>query len=304
MTLMQLKEFIINKTIPDSFMIFVCPENHFLAKQYIKEISSQKIGKINQINSIFDPLQNSLFLLTDQENALNILITEVFSERAEDYHQFTNTIVVCDKIDKTIEKTVNDFVIEMPKFQAWQIEDYAKTFSLNVEENDIKWLVAATNGDIYRVINELDKVKLFDGTEQKEIFASIQYDPQSDLYNFDLFTLVNALVDGEMQVLYEFLLRKDYTAIEPIVLSNRTLSSLKNILLCTQNLTMRAEDLGMSPKQVGFIRRKYSSLNIEAVKAKIKFLTSIDIDLKTSKLEMSKQDMMNYLISRLCFRIA
>ena len=303
MTLMQLKEFIINKTIPSDFMIFSCKDNHFLAQQYLNEISNQKVGNINKIQSIFEPQQNSLFLLTDQEEALNVLITEVFEERAEDYSQFTDTIVICDKVEKTIEPLVKDYIIEMPKFQAWQIEDYAKTLCPEVEEADLKWLVEASNEDIYRVLNELDKVQIFNKEDRRRVFSEIRYDPQSDLYNLDLFKVTNAFVDGDMQVLFDFLRHKDFTTLEPIMLSNRILTSLKNILLVTQNLNATATELGVSDKQLWKLRSKYKTVNIDAIKYKIKFLTNIDLALKSSELEMSKQNLMNYLVANLAFKI-
>ena len=303
MTLMQLKEFIINKTIPSDFMIFSCKDNHFLAQQYLNEISNQKVGNINKIQSIFEPQQNSLFLLTDQEEALNVLITEVFEERAEDYSQFTDTIVICDKVEKTIEPLVKDYIIEMPKFQAWQIEDYAKTLCPEVEEADLKWLVEASNEDIYRVLNELDKVQIFNKEDRRRVFSEIRYDPQSDLYNLDLFKVTNAFVDGDMQVLFDFLRHKDFMTLEPIMLSNRILTSLKNILLVTQNLNATATELGVSDKQLWKLRSKYKTVNIDAIKYKIKFLTNIDLALKSSELEMSKQNLMNYLVANLAFKI-
>ena len=51
------------------------------------------------------------------------------------------------------------------------------------------------------------------------------------------------------------------------------------------------------------LKYKYRSLNIEIVKQKIKFLTNFDLMLKTSKLEISKQDMLNYLIVNLSSKI-
>lgn len=304
MTLMQLKEFITNKTIPNDFMIFSCKDNHFLAQQYLNEISGQKTGKINKISSIFEPQQNSLFLLTDQEGALNVLITEVFDERAEDYSQFTDTIVICDKIDKTIENQVANYVIEMPKFQTWQIEDYAKTICPEIEEADLKWLVGAANSDIYRVLNELDKIRIFNKEARKEVFSNVRYDKNSDLYTLDLFAIVNAIVDGDNRALYEFLSHKDFNTLEPIVLSNRVLSSLKNILLVSTNMTATAEELGISQAQLNFIKRKYGGrLQVDLIRRKIAFLTNIDLKLKTSQLELSKEAMLSYIIANTCFRI-
>ena len=70
-----------------------------------------------------------------------------------------------------------------------------------------------------------------------------------------------------------------------------------------QNPLLSAKDCGVSNKQWGYIRRNYNNLNINAVKQKIKFLTNLDLALKSSKLEMSKEAMMNYLVANLYYKI-
>ena len=281
-------------------MILVNKDSQFLAKQYLKALGEIAPGGINKITSIYDPYQSSLTLLTAPDECLNVLITETFDERAEDYNQFEKTIVICEQVDKSIAKVVEDFTIKLPKLEEWQIFDYAKTICPSIDEEDLTWLIKATNNDIYRVINELDKVALFRKEEQKAIFSSIRFDPQTDLHKADLFTIVNALVDGNKPVLFNFLKLSQYDEIDPVVLANRVFNSLKNILLVTQ---LPAEELGMSSKQHYTLRNKYSYLNINAVKQKIKFLTNFDLALKTSRLEMSKRDMLNYLINNLSYKI-
>lgn len=303
MTLVELKKFITTGIVPHEFLILVDKDNKFLARQYIQAIGNLAAGGINKISSIYEPFQSSLALLTAPEDCINVLITDTFEERAEDYSQFENIIVVCEQVDKTINKVVEDFTIKLPKLEEWQILDYAETLCPAVEEADLMWLIQAADGSIERVINELDKVKLFDKKDQKQIFSSIRFDPQTDLYKVDLFTIVNALVDGDLMVLHDFLKRKNYDLLEPIVLANRALTSLKNIILVTQNPGITAEACGVSPAQYRMLNNKYRSLNVEAVKQKIKFLTNIDLALKSSKLEMSKEDMLNYLIANLSYRI-
>jgi hypothetical protein len=303
MTLVELKKFITTGIVPHEFLIIVDKDNKFLARQYIQAIGNLAAGGINKISSIYEPFQSSLALLTAPEDCINVLITDTFEERAEDYSEFENTIVVCEQIDKTIINATADYTIKLPKLEEWQILDYAKTLCPAVEEADLMWLIQAADGSIERVINELDKVKLFNKKDQKQIFSSIRFDPQTDLYKVDLFTIVNALVDGDLMVLHDFLKRKNYDLLEPIVLANRALTSLKNIILVTQNPGITAEACSVSPAQYRMLNNKYRSLNVEAVKQKIKFLTNIDLALKSSKLEMSKEDMLNYLIANLSYRI-
>lgn len=303
MTLMELKNFINNGTMPSDFMIFVSKDNNFLLTQYVEAIGKLANGGITKINSIYEPQQSSIALLTAVPDTVNVLKVDTFDERAEDYSQFENTIVVCEQVDKNIAKNVDSYIIKFPKLEEWQIFDYAKTLCPSLDDDDILWLVKVTNNDIDRVLNELAKVSIFDKNEQKAIFSSIRFDQHTDLYTADLFTIVNALVEGDMPVLFEFLRHNGYDDLEPVMLANRAFTSLKNILLVSQNPGLTAEDCGVSAGQFKFLKYKYRSLNIDAVRQKIKFLTNFDLALKTSKLDLSKRDMLNYLISHLTYKI-
>ncbi len=303
MTLIELKNFISNKIVPSDFMIFVSKDCPFLANQYVKALGELSIGGITKINSVYEPQQSSIMLLTTPAETLNVLTVETFDERSEDYSQFENTIVVCEQVDKGIAKNVENYVIKFPKLEEWQVFDYAKTICPNIDDEDLLWLVKATNNDIDRVINELDKISIFGKNEQREVFSAVRFDPQSDLYKADLFDIVNALVAGDPAVLFDFVKHRGHEIHEPVVLANRTLSSLKNIILIARNPQLTAEDCGVSKGQYTFIKNKYRSLNIEAVKQKIKFLSNFDLLLKTSQLELDKQDMLNYLITNLSYRI-
>lgn len=303
MTLIELKDFITRGLVPSDFMIFVNKDNPFLAKQYITEIGKLADGGLNRIKSIYDTQQSTFALLAAPAGCINVVEVENFNERSENYSQFENTIVICEQVDKSIIKCVEPFIIKMPKFEEWQIFDYAKKLCPILDDSDITWLVKASNNCIERVINEIDKVSLFNKDEQKYIFSSIMFDPQSDLYNVDLFTIVNALIDGDMTILFDFLKHNGQDNIEPVVLANRAFNSLKNIILVTQNHGLSAEDCGVSAAQFRMLKYKYRSLNMEAAKQKLKFLINFDLDLKTSKLDLTKKDMLSYLINNLAYKI-
>lgn len=303
MTLIELKNYITNKIAPTDFMIFVNKDSSFLTSQYLQAIGSLFDNGIRKVSSIYEPQQSSLSLLAIPEGTLNVVTVETFDERAEDYSQFENTIVVCEQVDKSIAKSLEDYIIKFPKLEEWQILDYAKTLCPEVDETDLLWLIQASDNDIERVLNELEKVTLFSKEDQRAVFASIRFDPQTDLFKIDLFSIVNALVEGDLVVLFDFIRCNGYNTLEPVMLANRALTSLKNIILISQNPGITAEDCGVSGGQFRFLKYKYTSLNVEAVRNKIKFLTNFDLDLKTSRLDLSKRDMLNYLISNLGYKI-
>lgn len=303
MTLMELKKSVTDRIVPSEFMIFVSKDCPFLVNQYLKALSDLAVGGVNKINSIYEPQQSSIMLLTNTEGALNVLYTDTFDERSEDYSQFENTIVVCEQVSKDIAKIVENYIIKFPKLEDWQICDYAKTICSGAEESDLMWLIQASSSSIERVVNEIDKVALFSKNEQNEILAAIRFDPQTDLYNADIFAIVNAIVEGDLPVLYEFINHSGWEIHEPVMLVNRALSSLKNIIIISQNPNVKAEDCGVSAGQFKFIRYKYRSLNVEAAKQKLKFLTNFDLMLKTSQLDLNKRDMLSYIISNTFYKI-
>ena len=303
MNLIDLKNYITNGIVPSDFMIFISKDCPFLATQYVKALGELSVGGITKINSVYEPLQSSIMLLAAPTETLNILYTDTFDERSEDYTQFENTIVVCDQVSKDIAKNVEKYVIKFPKLTDWQLFDYAKTICPTIDDEDLQWLVKVTDCDIDRVINELAKVSLFSKSEQKEVFAAIRFDPQTDLYKADLFNVVNALVAGDQAVLFDFLRHDGYEIHEPVMLANRSLTSLKNIILVVKNQHLTAEALGVTDKQRYALINKYRSLNVEAVRQKIKFLSNFDILLKTSQLDLDKRDMLNYLINNLSYKI-
>ena len=228
MTLKDLKNAIMQKTLSNNFLILKNVENPlkdsnavFLSEQYLKEISKARNLEITPINSIYEPLQSTLSLLVPTAT-LNVLKVDIFEETSLDYSQFLDTIVICNKIDTKILPLLTDFIVEIPKLENWHIEDYVKTLVPNTSATNLNWLTKSTDYKIHRILNELDKVKLFNQGEHENIIKALRNDTQSDLYrNFDLEkeldikefsaqSVANAVVNKNMSQVGYFLLRRQF----------------------------------------------------------------------------------------------
>lgn len=228
MTLKDLKIAIMQKTLSDKFLILKNVENpvkdsnaSFLSEQYLQEISKARNLEISKINSIYDPLQSTLSILVP-EKKLNVLKVDSFEETSLDYSQFINTVVICNKIDSKIMPLLTDFVVEIPKLENWHIEDYAKTLAPNATPSNLNWLTKASHYKIHRILNELDKVKLFGPGDQEDILKALRNETQSDLYrNFDLEkeleikefsaqAVASAIISKNMSQVSYFLLRRQF----------------------------------------------------------------------------------------------
>lgn len=296
MELYDLKTAILENNIPEHLIVFVCNGNHFLANQYIEAICTKLQKEKRLIKSIFEQ-QDALSLVFDYSNTVNVLKVEIFEEYAEDYSQFENTIVVCDKIDKKLDSLLSKYLIKVPTLEAWQIEDYIKQLCPELDILEIGWLLQATKQDIYQIDSELSKVCLFKGKERKEVFNELRFAKDSYLYNLELFTLSDALIYNNKAIIIDYLKHRQNVTFELLQLVGNMLQKVKNLLFV--NYTRKtAVELGISSSYYNFLSK--NSLPLPRVQNLIQVLSKIDQQLKSGLLDIPLEYQIDYLISKVC----
>lgn len=296
MKLSDLKNQIINKRPINNFMIFKCEDSFFIAEQYVKEISENNDFDIKYINSLAEIQKNDLDLFL-VSNSLYILKTDTFSEIVDDYNILENCIVICNKVDKKIDSLVNDFIVEFTTPEEWQVIDFIKTICTNIDDNDSKWLYYATNKDLYRLNNELDKIKLFYNDEQKEIINYFKYNTNTDLYQITTFELSDYIIKNNLTELFQYFIHKSSTMIEAMSLINLLIGQYKKITLVKYS-TLDAQKIGISQAQYNYLKYNSNLSEVYLTKALL-FLTNIDSRIREGKIDLGKSNILDYVICRL-----
>jgi hypothetical protein len=243
-----------------------------------------------------------LSLVIDYENNLCVYKTETFDTRAENYDEFLNTVVICEKVEKDLADSLKEYIIEIPELDEWHVMDYIKQLCPALNDDEAEWLTKSAKKDLLRVTNELDKVLLFPRNTQKEIISEIKQDPNTDLITITFSDIKEAIEAGNKTKLLEYYFFGKYCKIDPIALANSLLKDYKLHLLIQHDGRAKAEDLGISEgnfKRIKYYGKQYS---LEYLKHAIKFLSNIDLRLKSSELEMSNETLIDYLISNLITR--
>lgn len=295
MTLMELKKCIETQVVPEDFIIFLCSENSFIADQYIDAIC--EINNLTRTNIHSLQAQTSaLSLVLDQNDELNVLKVDNFDELLIDYSSLTNTVVICNKIDKKIKQFVTDYIIEVPKLVDWQVKSYINLICPILEPSEIDWLYDATSGDVYKIINEVDKIKLFPKADQKQVLNELRFSQDSDLYAISLFDLADAIIRNNKPFIYDFLkhenLNFDLMSIVGIMLQK-----VKNLILTRVEANRTATELGISDKYYRRLSNETKNLPLDRLSYLLSFLTTIDLKLKSGLLDMSKAAQIDYLIA-------
>ena len=295
MTLMDLKKSIEAQNIPDDFMIFLCSENSFIADQYIDAICEINNLVKTRINTLQDQA-SALSLVLESTDELKVMKVDTFDEALIDYSDLKNTVVVCNKIDKKVKPLVEDYIIEIAKLADWQIKSYIKLICPVLNDDELDWLYQATEGNIYKMINEVDKIKLFPVPEQRSVLDAIRFSPDSDLYSVSIFDLADAIIRNNKPFVLDFLRHKNIN-FDLMQIVGATLQKVKNIILVTQNSGKTASEIGINDKYMYRLRKDWNGFPESRLKALLEFLSSIDLKLKTGSLDMSKEAQMDYFIA-------
>ncbi len=298
MTLQELKTQLLEGTAPTDFMILLCKDNDFIANQYIERMCQLKHVKENRISSIYEPLASALSLVINFEENVNVLRVDKFDEKSDDYSQFENTVVICYELDKAIASAVKGYVITIPALQDWQIKSYMKTICKDLSKDTIDWLYAASSGDIYRIINELDKLTLFGPEEQIQIIEDLKNDPKSGLYPHDDFVISNALETNKKDKLADVLLHINCIKYDPIAVANAMLKKLKNLALIKLDNSIKPAELGISDKAYYYIK-KNANYPLDKLFNDVEFLSGLDLRLKSSELELTPDKLLDYIVCKL-----
>jgi hypothetical protein len=233
----------------------------------------------------------------ERTDELNVLKVETFEEALLDYSGLTNTVVICEKIDKKIKAMVDDYVIAIPKLTDWQIKSYMKLICQDLDQDEIDWLYNACNGDIYKIINEIDKVNLFPSIpERKKALSELRFGPGSDLYSVSLFDLADAIICNNKPFILEFL-RHENLNFDLLSIVGAMLQKVKNIILVTQNSGKKATEIGISDGYFFRLKKDWGGFPLQRLQMLLQFLSGIDLKLKSGLLDMSKEAQIDYLIA-------
>lgn len=311
MTLFDLKKDIIEETLDDDLLVFVCEKTRdkvaqanvkILMDQYIDKICQIKHSSINKINSLTETVTSALSLVFSYESYINVLRVEKFEEQLDSYSGFKNTIIVCDEIDKSLTKKLEEYTVVFQAPTDWQIADYINVYCPSLNPQTVANLCKAAKNDLFRIINELDKALLFEESKRDSLINYILNSRDSDLViPIPAYELCENILNKNKAFVRDALYKRDYCDFQAVYLTSILIGTLKKECLI-KHKSATAENLDMSAKQFNYLKNvkyKYSTPNIERNEKLLKFLASLDGKLKRGELDLSEYDQEDYIITRI-----
>lgn len=275
MDIKTLKNKIENKQHILGTFVFKYIDNTFIINQYIKSILSYTNYNICYIDDL-ESLKYENQLL-EENNNLYIYNTDKLDKIIETKY---NLIIICKSIDKNIIDNIQN-LIEFPKLENWQILDYVSIQLPKIPKETIEWLCNITHYDIYRLNNEISKLKLLNikpyNNDVRLLYDNGNYD---DLSSLNIFNLSNSIIKKDIQQLTKIFKDIQILNIDGLTLTSILEKNFINILNIQTNPRITAEDLNLNYKQFTALKYNCGIYNTEKIIEILKLLTTIDFKVK------------------------
>lgn len=290
MELKTLKSKIEDKSIAPQFMIFVNEDNNFLSLQYVKELSKIWKKELQPISNIEEAVtSNSIF--GDIETTSPLLIYDCDKFQSSDGTLCKNNSLIIITKEIKDEQTFNlfsEYITKFPKLEEWQIRDYMYSLAEGVEQKDLDWLFTICKGDIFRLDNELSKLKIFTPTQRKILFSQFARDGVfSDLSSYTIFNITNAIQQRDIEKLRVILPEIENIDVEPVGLVTLLYNNFKKMIQVWLSSNPTPETTGLKSNQIYAIKNLPRVYNKEQLISAFEIITSIDRKLKTGELPES-----------------
>ena len=318
MTNEELKESILENILANDLLVLQWSDSDLIANQYVKAIAEQKDLEVAYIEDLAD-IDTYRSPLDDYCQYLFVLHTDVFNTLCQDYSIYENVVIICKSIDKKVTKLLDGYIVKLDKLEQWQLIDYIGTVCPGIANESANNLYTILQGNPDRINSVCEQISLFDPYEQENILQELIAAKNSDLYFNTAFNLadavINTLLNREISknigIIHDILTHRACCDITPLYVTNILLAKLRNIAIICYGGNFKASDFvnkdgkAMSDKQYYFFKHNYAAIpgTKDAIAKNIcnaiKFLSSIDSELKLGNIELDEEYFLDWIIVNL-----
>lgn len=286
MTSSELKKTIEGKTTTlKGCFILQYKDNDFLARQYARGIADSSKLECVYCDSIDDIPIDVVDIFGDDslETMYNLSVEEFDSTDVRLMSK--NLIVITKKITKEAKEKFKSVIVELPSIDEWSIKDYIFSVT-NAEEKNIEDMYALCGGDIYRIDNELNKIKVFEENYRNILLERmISEKAFGDVSKYSILNLSNAIITKKTDEVARMMQEIESMDVNVFALITLLYNGFKNVIAIQLSRNPTPENTGIKHGQFYAIKKNNIGFyNKESLYKIIEFLSGIDKTIKSGKL--------------------
>ena len=289
MTFEEVKNSIETKHLDDALLILQYSDVPFVAYQWVREIARIHNQKIVYLESIDGIERNTvdIFGTSDINEGLRVYRCDEFNSVSDNLRTEKNLVIITNKVSKETQNKFAEFLCCLPALEGWHIKDYVYSVAKGVPEKDLDWLIQVCQSDIYRIENELDKLRLFSETERKYIFDDMKFQGAfRDLSTFNVFNITNAVTSRDYATLKDALKEIKSFDAEPLGVVTLLYQGFKKLILVWLASNPTPENTGLKSNVIYAINKSPRVYTKTQLLDAYQFLNNIDKMLKTGQIDV------------------
>ena len=293
----ELKNKIETNTLNIHLVIYKCDrQTEFIPHQYAIAFCDNNNSEIIHVNSVSELPHNTLFGNPSQNNLTLYYIDKLDENLYVDQEPVaTNYIwVICHKISERCNKWYEDYIVDVPKLQEWQVKDFIKTNCPKLTDEQCDELFSYYGKDLFRLSNEIDKIKLVGDSNYNKIKDQLYV----DISNYNVFDFSNSIIRRDKITLSNIYKELDHIDVEPIGLVTLLINNFRHVIDVQLSRNATAESAGVTAKQFWAIKN-YSCgyYNKKELVEIFKFLNLLDYKVKSGELDTSM--LVDYIVCKI-----
>lgn len=298
MNLEELKRSIEEGTISSAPLVLVYKNTgRIVCEQYIDEIS--RIRKLSKVYCGQENLSSQdygiadLLGLSETDKSLYIIFADEITtkDKLKDNH-----IICCKKVSDDIKDSFNG-IVDVPELEQWHFNSYASGVLGGLSEDRINWLCSICK-DKFRLMSEIDRLKLFEGKELNDLFDCLVDEGFfDDIVETNIFELSTAIQKKDAKAVKNVLDTMNTLTLNPIALNNILYGSFKDIMAIKLSPVSSPQALDIPQKKFNALKYYVNYFTKEQLLKILKLLSNTDYRIKTGQLPTNI--LLDYLITNI-----
>lgn len=283
----DVKHSIEDSSITHDLLILQYEDVPFVANQWVRAIANVHKQPIVYLESIESLVQDfvDIFGTKTISDGIRVYHCETLDITTDKLKFEQDLIIVTKKIEKSCKDIYSDSICTLPKLEGWHIKDYVYSVAKGVPEKDLDWFIKVCNSDIYRIENELDKLRLFEPNERKYVFNDMKFDGAfRDLSTFNVFNITNAVTSRDYTNLGNALKEIKSFDAEPLGVVTLLYQGFKKLILVWLASNPTPESTGLKSNVIYAIKNSPKVFTKRQLISAFQFLNNVDKMLKTGQL--------------------
>lgn len=300
MKLEYLKKLLESKTYNGESVIFNTYTNcEFLIHQYIHDIITKHGYEYMFVEEVMDiPVEVNNFLNVGNDKYLYVCYTDNDKELRRIQNLKSTILVYTGKKLKDFED-IEDYVVDIPKLNDNQIKDYVYSRGVGINSKNLDYLIQITNGDLYRLEKELDRLELFEEQIRNSVFEKFVSDNVfGDLENYNSFNLIEAIMKRQSQKALKIFQELKDKGVNDMGLLTLLYNNVRNVIKIQLSPNPTPENTGLNSNQFWAIKKNtvgyYSKDDLLYI---FGLLTDMDRKIKTGEIPTDKS--FEYILSKI-----